>query len=63
MTGEEVLRMTGANRLSVLCHPEERSDEGSAFADQRVRRRRSFASFRMTKEGNAQDDKRGECSV
>ena len=58
MTGEEVLRMTGADRLSVLCHPEERSDEGSAFAGQRVRRRRSFASLRMTKEGNAQYDKK-----
>ena len=29
MTGEEVLRMTGADRLSVLCHSEERSDEES----------------------------------
>ncbi len=48
MTGEEALRMTGADRLSVPCHSEERSDEGSDFTDRRVRRRRSFASLRMT---------------
>ena len=51
------LGITGADSLSVPCHSEERSDEGSAFADRRVRRRRSFASLRMTGGGSAQDDR------
>ena len=55
MTGEEVLRMTGADRLSVLCHPEERQRRRICF------RRPAGAEKKILR--FAQDDKRGECSV
>ncbi len=51
MTEVEVLRMTGADRLSVPCHSEEHSDEESCSEYGRCKGRRSFASLRMTGKG------------
>ena len=51
MTEVEVFWMTGADRLSVPCHSEERSDEGSYSKYGRCKGRRSFASLRMTGKG------------
>ena len=47
----EVLRMAGADRLSVPCHSEERSDEESCSEYGRCKGRRSFASLGMTGKG------------
>ena len=46
-----MLRMTGADSLSVPCHSEERSDEESCSKYGRCKGRRSFASLRMTGKG------------
>ena len=51
MTEVEVFWMTGADRLSVPCHSEERSDEESYSKYRRCKGRRSFASLRMTGKG------------
>ena len=46
-----MLRMTGADGLSVPCHSEERSDEESCSEYGRCKVRRSFAALRMTGKG------------
>ena len=63
------LGITGADRLSVPCHSEERSDEESCSEYGRCKGRRSFASLRMAGGGSAQDGRKenapddgGKCS-
>ena len=51
MTEVEVFWMTGADRLSVPCHSEERSDEESYSKYGRCKGKRSFAALRMTGKG------------
>ena len=46
-----MLRMAGADSLSVPCHSEGRSDEESCSEYGRCKGRRSFASLRMTGKG------------
>ena len=62
MTGEEVLRMTGVDRLSVLCHPEERSDEGSfpVFTRLSAEQKKILRCAQDDRAGETQDDRAGE---